>query len=135
MQSKSLLLVPLLSAVCLLSACAGPMPKADPSEAWIGLRDDVNSVVLAQQVDGHKVEDGRFFEVKPGGHDLAVIAYDDGGSDSTLTCTGDIHYDGFKAGHRYRLVESSLGENFTANLVNQNGKTVAHAGNFSCMAG
>lgn len=135
MQSKSLLLVPLLSAVCLLSACAGPMPKADPSEAWIGLRDDVNSVVLAQQVDGHKVEDGRFFEVKPGGHDLAVIAYDDGGSDSTLTCTGDIHYDGFKAGHRYRLVESSLGENFTANLVNQNGKTVAHAGKFSCMAG
>ncbi|WP_213880848.1 hypothetical protein [Pseudomonas sp. dw_358] len=135
MQSKSLLLVPLLSAVCLLSACAGPMPKADPSEAWIGLRDDVNSVVLAEKVDGQKIADGRFFEVQPGTHDLGVMAYDDGGSDSTLTCTGDIHYSGFKAGHRYRLVESSLGENFSANLVNQNGKTVASSTNFDCMPG
>ena len=135
MQSRSFLLLPLLSAVCLLSACAAAMPKADPGQAWIGLRDDVQNVVLAEAVDGKKVEDGRFFEVKPGKHLLAVTAYDDGGADAAQNCTGQISYSGFKAGHRYKLVESSLGENFTASLVNQQGKTVAQAGEFDCMPG
>ena len=135
MQSRSFFLLPLLGGVCLLSACAGPVPKADPSEAWIGLRDDVQSVVLAEAVDGKKVDDGRYFEVKPGGHDLAVTAYDDGGPNAAETCTADIKYSGFKAGHHYRLVESSLGEDFSARLVNQQGKTVASTSDFNCIDG
>jgi len=44
MSLKPLLLVPVLGFVCLLSACAGPIPKADPSEAWIGLQEEAPQV-------------------------------------------------------------------------------------------
>ena len=37
MSLKPLLLLPGLGLVCLLSACAGPLPKADPQQAWICL--------------------------------------------------------------------------------------------------
>ena len=38
MTFKPLLLIPSLGMVLLLSACAGPMPQQDPSEAWISLK-------------------------------------------------------------------------------------------------
>jgi len=135
MQSRSLLLIPVLSAVCLLSACASPVPKADPGEAWIGLRDGTDQTMLAEKVDGKRWADGRFFEVKPGNHDLGVMVYDISENDDTRTCSADIDYKSFKAGQHYKLVESSLGENLSADLVDGHGKTVAHAGHFDCMPG
>ena len=54
---KPLLLIPALGLVLLLSACAGPMPKADPSEAWIGLQEEalcksfIDKFVELHQVD------------------------------------------------------------------------------------
>ena len=58
---KPLLLIPALGAVLLLSACAGPIPKADPSEAWIGLKEEAPNDLMAERVDGHRVDDGRYF--------------------------------------------------------------------------
>ena len=52
MNLKPLLLIPSLSLVLLLSACAGPMPKQDPGEAWIGLKEEGNSDLMAERVDG-----------------------------------------------------------------------------------
>ena len=49
---KPLLLIPALGAVLLLSACAGPLPKADPSEAWIGLTEEAPNDLMAERVDG-----------------------------------------------------------------------------------
>ena len=135
MKSTSLLLAPLLAGVCLLSACAGPMPKADPSEAWIGLRDDNQDVVLAERVDGKNINDGRFFEVKPGRHDLEVMVYDERTNDDTQTCQADISYQGFKAGQHYRVVESNLGNNLSATLQDGQGKVLAHSGPMDCMPG
>ena len=47
MTLKPLMLIPTLGLVCLLSACAGPVPKADPSQAWIGLQGESSDDLLA----------------------------------------------------------------------------------------
>lgn len=132
---RIVLLAPLLAAACLLSACAGPVPKQDPSEAWIGLRDDGQDVLLGERVDGKNTYDGRFFEVKPGGHDLQVMLYDERTNDNTETCQADIQYSGFKAGQRYRVVETNLGNALSATLQDVHGATLAHSGPMDCMPG
>lgn len=135
LKSPNLLLVPLLAAVCLLSACAGPLPKPDPKEAWVGLRDDNQNVVLAEKVDGKNINDGRFFEVQPGKHDLQVMLYDVRTNDDTQTCSTDINYQGFRAGEHYRVVESDLGFRLSANLQDAHGAVLAHSGPLHCTAG
>ncbi len=63
---KPLLLMPALCAVLLLSACAGLIPQADPIETWIGLKGEAPNDLMAERVDGKRVDDGCFFEVTPG---------------------------------------------------------------------
>ncbi|MGY2291151.1 PA0061/PA0062 family lipoprotein [Pseudomonas sp. SDO528_S397] len=136
MSLKPLLLIPALSAVLLLSACAGPLPQPDPSEAWIGLREEAPNDLLAERVDGKRVDDGRFFEVKPGAHSLDVTLFEEeAGDENQQDCQGRIKYDNFKAGEHYTLVESSLGNNIRARLEDGHGKEVAATQDFNCMPG
>ncbi len=136
MTLKPLMLLPTLGLAFLLSACAGPMPKADPSEAWIGLQDEAPNDLLAEKVDGQKIDDGRFFEVSPGSHTLDVmlvkIPLGDGNQQD---CSGEVSYNQFKAGEHYELVESSLGRQINARLMDSHGQQVAQAGKFQCMPG
>jgi len=136
MTLKPLMLIPTLGLAFLLSACAGPMPKADPSQAWIGLQDEAPNDMLAEKVDGHKIDDGRFFEVTPGAHKLDVmlvtVPWGDGNQQD---CSGEVSYDQFKAGEHYKLVESSLGRRVSARLMDSQGKQVARTGRFQCMPG
>ncbi|MEB0041154.1 MULTISPECIES: hypothetical protein [unclassified Pseudomonas] len=74
MSSKTLLLIPMLSVVALLCAA---VPKPDPSEAWIGLREDPQSDLMAERVDGKRLNDGRYFEVTPGTHRLDMTLFVD----------------------------------------------------------
>lgn len=136
MTLKQLLLIPGLSAVCLLSACAGPMPKPDPDMAWIGLQQEAPNDMLAERVDGKRINDGRFFEVTPGAHDLAVTLFEIPSGDSNQQdCEGKISYNQFKAGEHYTLVESSLGREVSARLEDSHGKQVAQTRGFQCMPG
>ncbi|WP_213880898.1 hypothetical protein [Pseudomonas sp. dw_358] len=135
MKSKSLLLIPMFAAIGLLSACAGPMPKPNPKDAWIGIRDDSQNVVVAEKVDGKNTADGRFFEVKPGTHKLQVMVYDERTNDDTQTCSADLSYSDFKAGEHYRVVESDLGFRLSANLMDAHGNVLAHTGPLHCTAG
>lgn len=57
MNLKPLLLIPSLGLVLLLSACAGPMPRQDPGEAWIDLKEEGNSDLMAERVDGKNIND------------------------------------------------------------------------------
>lgn len=99
MNAKPLLLIPALSLVLLLSACAGPMPKADPNEAWISLEEEGSSDLMAERVDGKNVDDGRYFEVQPGAHRLDVTLFEEVGGDSNqVDCRGQVSYPSFKAG-------------------------------------
>ena len=128
---KPLLLIPALGAVLLLSACAGPIPKADPSEAWIGLTEEAPNDLMAERVD-----DGRFFEVSPGDHRLDVTLFEEEpGDDNQQDCQGRVEYKHFKAGEHYTLVESSLGTTVRASLEDGHGKEVAATQDFACMPG
>lgn len=133
MTLKPLLLIPGLSLICLLSACAGPMPKADPSEAWIGLEQPSSADLLAQRVDGRNVNDGRYFEVKPGAHrlDMTLLSGADGNS-TDLNCMGSLDYNGFKAGEHYQVNASSEGLKANVSLVDSHGNQLAQSKNFKC---
>lgn len=136
MTLKPLLLIPALGLACLLSACAGPMPQPDPSQAWIGLQEEAPNDLMAERVDGKKVDDGRYFEVKPGGHRLDVTLFEESVGDSNQQdCNGHISYSGFKAGEHYKLVESSLGTEVSVRLYDAKGKQVASTHGFACMPG
>ncbi|WP_416756925.1 hypothetical protein ACMGGD_23275 [Pseudomonas sp. BNK-6] len=136
MKLKPLLLIPALGLACLLSACAGPMPQPDPSQAWIGLQEEAPNDLMAERVDGQKVDDGRYFEVKPGAHRLDVTLFEESVGDSNQQdCNGHISYSGFKAGEHYKLVESSLGTEVSVRLYDAKGKQVASTHGFACMPG
>lgn len=99
MTLKPLLLIPALGLACLLSACAGPMPQPDPSEAWIGSQEEGSNDLMAERVDGRKVDDGRYFQVKPGAHRLDVTLFEESVGDANQQdCNGHLSYSGFKAG-------------------------------------
>jgi len=136
MNAKPLLLIPTLSLVLLLSACAGPMPQPDPRQAWISLEEEGPSDLMAERVDGKNVDDGRYFEVQPGAHRLDVTLFEEVGGDSNqVDCRGQVSYPNFKAGEHYKLVESTLGTEVRARLYDGEGKQVARVRDFECMPG
>ncbi len=137
MNAKTLMLVPMLGLVGLLSACAGPMPQPNPNDAWVGLKEETQNSMLAEQLDGKNLKDGRYFQVKPGEHKLEVLLYEEStAQQDDQTCRATIDYAAFKQGKHYTLVESSLGDtNLRADLKNDQGKTVASTDNFDCMSG
>lgn len=134
MSLKPLLLLPGLSLVCLLSACAGPLPKTDPNQAWIGLQAESPNDLLADRVDGKRLADGRYFQVAPGKHRLEMALLQGANGNSVQpACMGRLDYSGFKAGERYQLVESSQGQDVSANLLDSHGQQVAQSDAFKCL--
>ena len=79
---------------------------------------------MAQRLDGKALEDGRYFQVPAGSHELMVRfdfeVYAGAGLGGGLnqpqerTCFITLQYDQFEAGQRYRLEGRSLG--FTPNI-------------------
>jgi hypothetical protein len=117
----------LLPATALfLSACAStPIPPVDPHQAWIDFATPTPGakLVMAQRLDGKNLDDGRFFQVPPGRHEL-MVRFDFevntgagiGGLDQTRdrTCFMTLQYDNFQAGQHYVLEGRSLA--FTPNI-------------------
>lgn len=102
----------LLSAVLVLSACASPLPAPDPNQAWVELRSEPGSLLMADRLDDQRLNDGRYFQVPTGAHELqARFQFEvssGGGLDGTaeprqVTCEIRVRYDNFVAGQRYRL--------------------------------
>jgi len=134
MSLKPLLLLPGLGLVCLLSACAGPLPKADPQQAWIDLAPESPNDLLADSVDGKRLNDGRYFQVSPGQHRLQMaLLQGANGNSAQPDCLGRLDYVGFQAGGHYRLVESSQGQDVSAELLDAQGRQVAQSRPFSCL--
>lgn len=101
----------LLGAVLVLTACASPLPPKDPNHAWIELRSPAGSLLMADRLDGQRLQDGRFFQVPSGAHELqARLQFEvngGGGLDGsneprTITCEIRVRHD-FSAGQAYRL--------------------------------
>ncbi|NIF24988.1 hypothetical protein F3J44_01200 [Pantoea sp. Tr-811] len=129
-------LLPALGVLGVLGGCAGPMPKASPDEAWVGLREEPTTTLMAETLDGKRLDDGRYFEVPKGQHTLGATLFVEGSGDSDgSTCRVDVTYKDFKVGKRYTLVESSLGQEYTLTLYNSADKPVAHSPDIDCLAG
>src|SRR5690606_32834584 len=60
----------LLAALSLLGACASPLPAPDPQQAWIDFRTEPGELLMAEKLDGRRLDDGRYFQVSPGAHRL-----------------------------------------------------------------
>lgn len=106
---RALLITPLL---LVLAACASPLPKPDPQQAWVELYSSADTLLMADRLDDKRWPDGRYFQVTPGTHELETrfqFEVHNGGSLGGLgeplrmTCEIRVRYDGFAAGQRYRL--------------------------------
>ena len=127
------LLIPLL---VLCGACAGPLPLPDPQQAWISLASRPGQLLMADRLDNRPVKDGRYFQVRPGAHELQVRLQFEvpggGGIDGlaepqTRTCLLRLHYAGFAAGQRYVLRAGEQGYRPWARLYDDQQHPLARA--------
>ncbi|CRM15010.1 lipoprotein [Pseudomonas sp. FH4] len=138
-------LLPALVAI-FLSACAStPIPPADPQQAWVDFATPTPGakLVMAQRLDGKNLNDGRYFQVPPGSHELMVRfdfeVYAGGGLGSGLsqpqdrTCFITVQYDQFEAGQRYRLEGRSLGFTPNIRLYNAQRQLLAEERSVNCI--
>ena len=57
----------------LLAACANPpLPADNPQMAWVDLYTQFGRLVMADKLDGKRLNDGRYFQVTPGAHELGI---------------------------------------------------------------
>ncbi|MDY0836218.1 MULTISPECIES: PA0061/PA0062 family lipoprotein [unclassified Pseudomonas] len=132
-------------AAIFLSACAStPLPAVDPQQAWVDFATPTPGakLVMAQRLDGKNLNDGRYFQVPPGSHELMVrfdFEVPTGGSFSGFgqttdrTCFMTLQYDRFEAGQRYRLEGRSLGYNPNIRLYNKAGQLLAEERSVNCI--
>ena len=138
-------LLPALVAI-FLSACAStPIPPADPQQAWVDFATPTPGakLVMAQRLDGKNLNDGRYFQVPPGNHELMVRfdfeVFAGGGLGSGLsqpqdrTCFITVQYDQFEAGQRYRLEGRSLGFTPNIRLYNAQRQLLAEERSVNCI--
>lgn len=118
------------------SACAAPLPEHEPSKAWIDVQAQAGHQLSAQRMDGHKVNDARYFQVTPGAHKLLVrLIYDRGGSrtgGSQRRCLIDIDYPEFIAGERYSIRALAQGWTVRAWLYNSDGQRIIESRPIRC---
>lgn len=123
----------MLLAFTTLGACASPMPPVDQKQAWVDFYTITpGKLVMAEALDGKRLQDGRFFQVTPGKHEL-VVRFDyevqTGGGFNTdpteRTCYLTVEYDGFKAGQRYRLEARAVANQPNARLYDAERKVLA----------
>lgn len=132
----------LLGMACLLSACVStPLPKPDPSLAWVDLETQTGRLVMAERLDHQRMTDGRYFQVSPGSHELMVrFDYEVfiGGmsqfsNPQERLCYITLNYADFQPGQRYRLQARSLGFNAYARLYSAEGKVLAQERQVNCL--
>ncbi|MFO2465375.1 hypothetical protein OOJ96_16545 [Pseudomonas sp. 15FMM2] len=133
-------------AVIFLSACAStPIPPADPQQAWVDFATPTPGakLVMAQRLDGKSLNDGRYFQVPPGSHEL-MVRFDfevpsGGGLGGGLsqpqdrTCFITVQYDHFEAGQRYRLEGRSLAFTPNIRLYNAQRQLLAEERSVNCI--
>lgn len=124
-----------------LAACTStPIPPVDPQKAWVDMFTTTGKLVMAESVDDQKLNDGRYFQVTPGAHELEVRfdyeIYAGGGMISDpfdRTCYLTIRYDGFKAGERYRIEGRAIAMQASARLYDSNRQIVAEDRQIHCI--
>ena len=102
----------LLVGLSTLSACASPVPPRDPNLAWVELYASPGELLMADRLDGERLNDGRYFQVPSGTHELqarfqfevnGTSGLDGSAEPRQITCELRVRYDNFVPGQRYRL--------------------------------
>jgi len=131
----------LLASLLLLGACASPLPAVDPNKAWIDLEGDGIDLLMAERLDRQRVNDGRYFQVTPGAHELEMrFSFEISGGagismmsePQQLTCDIRIRYDDFKAGQRYRIEARAVSMRGQAILYDAERNVLARGKNLRC---
>lgn len=131
----------LIAAMLLLGACASPLPKPDPQQAWVDLYAPAGDLLMADRLDRKRWPDGRYFQVAPGAHELLVRlqfeASRGGGMGFTsepllLTCELRLRYDQFAAGQRYRVEARSMAMTAQAWLYDEQRNVLARGKVMRC---
>ena len=129
-----------LAALALLGACASPLPAPDPQQAWVELRTEPGDLLMAEKLDGQRLDDGRYFQVAPGAHRLEasyrfeVFIGPLLSSDPVyMLCYLRLDYAGFAAGQRYRLLARHWQFQTESWLEDTGGKRLAEGQEWHCI--
>ncbi|MEE3634053.1 hypothetical protein CYD26_15220 [Pseudomonas sp. FFUP_PS_473] len=130
----------MLLTVSTLAACSNPLPPIDTKQAWVDLYTITpGRLVMADRLDGTRLNDGRYFQVTPGPHEL-IVRFDyevyAGGFTSEpveRTCYLTVRYDNFQAGQRYRLEARALSMTPNAWLYDADRKILAEERDVHCI--
>ncbi|MCL7463267.1 hypothetical protein [Pseudomonas sp. NW5] len=132
------LLVPLIAS--LLSACASPLPEADPQQAWVDFQRTAGELLMADRVDGQRTADGRYFQLSPGAHRLHLTyRFEEpigplNREPQVMFCYLRIDYPAFAAGVRYRIVARHRLLEPESWLEDAHGQRLADGKTGQCMA-
>ena len=127
----------------LLVACGKALPAADPTKAWIDLYTIAGNQLSAKEVDGLDWAQGRYFEVKPGKHELQVrLQFDISGGAGrehtggaqTRTCILAVEYDQFAAGQKYLLKAGQVARRGWLRLYDSQGNLLSRGKQLRCGA-
>jgi hypothetical protein len=129
----------LIVSALLLSACASPLPPRDPGMAWVDLYTTASDLLMAEELDGKRVNDGRYFQITPGAHELiARFQFEVQGGGSLMaepiqrTCEIRVRYDDFAAGQRYLIEARTLAMSAQAWLYDEQRNVLASAKVLRC---
>lgn len=126
-----------------LPGCQTPIPAANPQMAWVDLSLPFpnDRVLLAERLDRERLDEGRFFQVAPGRHEL-VVRFDyevNAGAGlgmmgtTVRQCYLTLDYAHFQAGQRYVLEARSMALSPQARLYNAERQVVAQLSEFYCL--
>ncbi|KPG97622.1 PA0061/PA0062 family lipoprotein [Pseudomonas sp. RIT-PI-r] len=132
-----------LIVASLLTGCQTPLPPVDPQMAWVDFSTPTpgGKLLMAERLDNQRLNDGRYFQVTPGSHELRVRFDFEvfGGGGALMTgpverlCYLYIRYDHFEAGQRYLLEGRSLAFTPSARLYNARREIVAEDRQYNCI--
>lgn len=132
--------ITLTACTLALTACASELPQPSPDQAWVELYASAGYMLMADKLDDKRLNDGRYFQVPPGAHELqARFMFDvpSGGSSGMaepvqVTCELRYRYDNFEAGKRYQMQARPLMREAQGWLYDQQRNVVAKADVMRC---
>ncbi|MGX5217381.1 PA0061/PA0062 family lipoprotein [Pseudomonas sp. S9] len=133
--------IALTACALALTACASELPQPSPDQAWVDLYASAGYLLMANKLDGKRLDDGRYFQVPPGAHDLeARFQFEVPGGGSLggmsepvqMTCELRYRYDNFEAGKRYQIQARPLMREAQGWLYDEQRNVVAKADVMRC---
>lgn len=120
----------------LASGCEAALPEHDSNMAWIEVQGRAGYSLSARRLNGAKVNDARYYQLKPGRHQLELrLGYERRGSSSGSQwrhCRVDFDYADFAAGERYSIFAVATGFTVRVWLRDGSGNRILESRSVRC---